>query len=103
MIGLGIWEIPVNSMFYKGTVEITVKNKDGEYDFSFYVPGFNVPEMDISNVVVIGSTLSADATCEMLRGKNLHVDVDFDGDTCRGAVKGPMGVKIKLNGTRKPE
>lgn len=103
MIGLGVWEIPVNSMFYKGTVEITVKDVDGEYGFSFYVPGFNVPEMDIQNVVVEGSKLSADATCDMLKGKSLHVDVEFDGNTCRGAVKGPMGVKIKLNGTRKAE
>lgn len=100
MIGLGIWEIPVNSMFYKGTAEITVKDNSGEYDFSFKVPGFKVPEMDISNVTVDGNKLSADATCDMLKGKNLHVDVEFIDDTCEGVVKGPMGVKIKLNGKR---
>lgn len=100
MIGLGIWEIPVNSMFYKGTAEITVKELNGEYDFIFKVPGFNVPEMDISNVSVNGNVLSADATCDMLKGKKLHVDVEFDGSTCHGVVKGPMGVKIKLNGNR---
>lgn len=100
MIGLGIWEIPVNSMFYKGTAEITVTDNGGEYDFGFKVPGFKVPEMDISNVTVDGNKLSADATCDMLKGKNLHVDVEFDGDTCKGVVKGPMGVKIKLDGKR---
>ena len=100
MIGLGVWDIPVNSMFYKGNAEITVADIDGEYDFSFRVPGFDVPEMDISNVVVEGNVLSADATCEMLKGKMLHVDVEFDEDECRGAVKGPLGVKIKLNGKR---
>ncbi len=100
MIGLGVWEIPVNSMFYKGTAEITVRDSNGEYDFSFKVPGFNVPEMDISNVTVSENTLSADATCDMLKGKKLHVDVEFDKDICCGVVKGPMGVKIKLNGKR---
>lgn len=100
MIGLGIWEIPVNSMFYKGTAEITVRDVNGNYDFSFKVPGFNVPEMDISNVTVSGNTLSADATCDMLRGKNLHVDVQFSDSTCSGVVKGPMGVKIKINGKK---
>lgn len=100
MIGLGVWEIPVNSMFYKGTAEITVADCGGEYDFSFRVPGFNVPEMDISNITVIENTLSADATCDMLKGKMLHVDVEFDGDICRGAVKGPMGIRIKINGRK---
>lgn len=100
MIGLGIWEIPVNSMFYKGTTEITVSEINGIYDFSFKVPGFNVPEMDISNVKVSGNMLSADATCDMLKGKNLHVDVEFNENTCAGVVKGPMGVKIKLNGKK---
>ena len=32
MIGLGVWEIPVNSMFYKGSAEITVLDNGGEYD-----------------------------------------------------------------------
>ena len=100
MIGLGIWEIPVNSMFYKGSAEITVLDNGGEYEFMFRVPGFDVPEMEISNVIVNENVLSADATCDMLRGKMLHVDVEFDGDECRGIVKGPMGVKIKLNGKR---
>ncbi len=101
MIGLGIWEIPVNSMFYKGMAEITVSEQNGEYDFSFKAEGFNVPEMDITNVVVKNSTLSADATCNMLKGKKIHVDVTFNGDTCTGVVKGPLGVKIKINGKRK--
>ena len=49
MIGLGTWEIPVNSMFYKGCAEITVKNDGGNYDFEFFLPGFKVPKMDIFN------------------------------------------------------
>lgn len=100
MIGLGVWDIPVNSMFYKGSAEITVGGSEDEYEFSFKVPGFKVPEMEISNVTVVGNVLSADATCDMLKGKKLHVDVEFDGDQCHGVVKGPMGVKIKLEGTR---
>lgn len=100
MIGLGKWEIPVNSLFFKGTVYITVKDVDGKYDFSFSMPGQDLPEMEISNVKTSGNTLSADATCDMLKGKNLHVDVTFDGDRCKGLVKGPMGVKVKIDGKR---
>lgn len=100
MLGLGTWGVPVNSMFFKGTAKITVKDNNGEYDFKFEVPGFDVPQMDISNLKISGNTLSADATCDMLKGKMLHVDVTFEENTCSGILKGPMGVKIKLNGTK---
>lgn len=100
MLGLGVWEVPVNSMFFKGTAKITVREIDGKYDFQFEVPGFNVPEMDISDLKISGNQLSADATCDMLKGKKLHVDVVFSESTCEGILKGPMGVKIKLNGTK---
>ncbi len=100
MLGLGVWEVPVNSMLFKGTAKITVIDNNGEYDFKFEVPGFNVPEMDISNLKINGNTLSADATCDMLKGKMLHTEVTFSEDTCTGVIKGPMGVKIKVNGKK---
>lgn len=101
MIGLGVWEIPVNSMFYKGCAEITVKDIDGKYGFEFFLPGFQVPEMDVYNINVSGNTLSADATCDMLKGKKISVNVTFNGDTCRGVAKGPYGIKININGRKK--
>lgn len=100
MLGIGVWEVPVNSMFLKGVAKITVTDKNGKYDFRFEVPGFDVPEMEISNLKVSGNTLSADATCDMLKGKMLHADVVFEENTCSGVLKGPMGVKIKLNGKK---
>lgn len=103
MVGLGLWEVPVNSMFFKGTAKIKVGQINGEYDFHFEVPGFNVPEMDISNVTVKSNTLFADATCDMLKGKMLHVKVTFEQNTCSGVVSGPLGVKIKINGKKIPD
>ncbi len=100
MIGLGVWEVPVNSMFFKGTAKITVSDNNGEYDFRLEIPGFDIPEMDISNLEVNGNTVSADATCDMLKGQKLHADVTFAETTCEGVLKGPMGIKIKLNGTK---
>lgn len=100
MLGLGIWEVPVNSMLFKGTAKITVTDNNGEYGFKFEVPGFDVPEMDISNLKINGNTLSADATCDMLKGKMLHTEVTFDKNTCKGFIKGPMGIKININGTK---
>ncbi len=100
MLGVGVWEVPVNSVFFKGTAKITVIDNNGKYDFRFEVPGFNVPEMDISNLKIEGNTLKADATCDMLKGKMLHTEVNFEETTCSGFVKGPMGIKINLNGTK---
>ncbi|MBQ7596472.1 MAG: hypothetical protein IJU45_07400 [Clostridia bacterium] len=100
MIGLGTWEIPVNSLFFKGVAQIIVADNNGEYDFSFSIPGQKLPDFEISNIKTEGNSLSADATCDMLKGKNIHADVTFDGDRCTGFVKGPMGVTIKINGKR---
>ncbi len=100
MLGLGKWEVPVNTMFFKGTAKITVTQDNGKFDFKFEVPGFDVPQMDISNLKIDGDFLSADATCEMLKGKMLHTEVTFYENTCKGFVKGPMGIKININGTR---
>ncbi len=100
MLGIGQWEIPVNTMLFKGTAKIQVSETQGKFDFKFEVPGFDVPEMDISNLKINGNFLSADATCEMLKGKKLHTEVTFYEKTCEGFVKGPMGIKIKINGTR---
>ena len=100
MIGLGVWEIPVNSFIYSGKARVIVKDNGGEYEFEFEVPDMEVPKMDISNVCVTENTLTADATCALLKGKMLHTEVTFEGDTCTGFVKGPMGVRIKLNGKR---
>ena len=100
MIGLGTWEIPVNSMLYKGTAYVIVSEKNGAYDFQFQASDLRLPEFDIYNVTVNGDTLSADATCAQLRGKSLHADVTFQGDACTGAVKAPMGITIRINGRR---
>ncbi len=100
MLGIGKWEVPVNTMFFKGTAKITISKTQEKYDFKFEVPGFNVPEMDISNLEINGNFLSADATCEMLKGKKLHTEVTFYETTCTGFVKGPMGIKITINGTK---
>lgn len=100
MLGVGIWEVPINSFFYKGTAKIIVKDNNGEYDFRFEVPGFKVPEMEISDVHVEKNTLTANATCEMLKGKKLFTKVEFENDECKGFVKGPYNVKIAIKGKK---
>lgn len=100
MIGLGIWEVPVNSMFYKGTAKITVKDNAGKYSFDFEATGMNVPKIDVLSVRSEGQTLYAKATSPMLKGKTITAEITFSGDECTGVVKGPFGVKISINGKR---
>ena len=61
----------IEAMKLTEPIVFKLPDKDGKYDFKFEVPGFNVPEMDISNLQIKGNTLSADATCDMLKGKML--------------------------------
>lgn len=100
MIGLGIWEVPVNSMFYKGTAKITVRDDGGEYGFDFEATGMNVPEINVLSARAEGQTLYAEATSPMLKGKTLKAEITFSEDECAGVVKGPFGVKININGKR---
>ena len=100
MIGLGIWEVPVNSMFYKGTAKITVRDDGGKYGFDFEATGMKVPEIDILSIRTEGQTLYAEATSPMLKGKTLNAEITFSGDECTGVVKGPFGVKISINGKK---
>ena len=44
MIGLGIWEASINTMFFRGTGRVTISDNNGEYDFRLEVIGENVPE-----------------------------------------------------------
>ena len=100
MLGLGIWEVPVNSMFYKGTAKITVRDDGGKYGFDFEATGMNVPEIDVLSARAEGQTLYAEATSPMLKGKTLNAEITFSGNECTGVVKGPFGVKININGKR---
>ena len=101
MIGLGTWEAPVSTIFYKGTGRVTISDLNGEYDFKFELVGQNLPEIKISDVVEDGNTLTAVGECsQLLPDKKIPVTVTFDGDEFTCTVKAPLIGRVKLKGYR---
>ena len=100
MIGLGIWEATINTMFFRGTGRVTVSDRNGEYDFKLEIVGENTPEFKISEITESGNTLSAVAECDMFKGKKIPVTATFEGDTVTGTAKLPFIGNIKVRGHR---
>lgn len=100
MIGLGIWEVPVNTPFFKTTAKITIKDNNGKYDFEFYVPEIDLSDIKVLEASEEGNTLNAKATADKLKGKVIPVSITFENDTCSGLIKAPFIGKIKVNGKK---
>ena len=100
MIGLGIWETQINTMFFRGTGRVTISDNNGEYDFRLEVIGENVPEFTVSDVTENGNTLSAVAQSDMFKGKKIPVTATFNGDKVIGTAKLPFLGNIKVRGHR---
>lgn len=98
MIGLGVWEGSINTMLFKGTGRVTIKDIDGKYDFKLEIIGEDVPEFTVFDVTESGNTLSAVAECDAFKGKKIPVTAVFDGNTVIGTVKLPFLGSIKLQG-----
>lgn len=98
MIGLGIWEGSVNTMIFKGTGRVTVKDIGGKYDFKLEIIGEDTPEFTVYDVTENGNTLQAVAECDAFKGKKIPVTAVFEGDSVTGTVKLPFLGTIKLHG-----
>ncbi len=95
VIALGKWGCDVNNMFFKGRVEMTVSDNNGQYGFELVIPGMDIPDYQVKSVTENGSTLSAVVFIPML-GKDVEVTATFTEDSFSGEVKLPIFGKIKL-------
>lgn len=101
MIGIGTWQCSVDTMFFSGTAEIRVFDKNGEYGFELKVPGVDIPNIDVKEVQEEGNTINAVATTDMLPGKDINISLEFDNDTFTGFLKVPFLGKIKIKDGKK--
>lgn len=95
VIALGKWGCDVNNMFFKGRVEMTVSDNNGQYGFELVIPGMDIPDYQVKSVTESGNTLSAVVFIPML-GKDVEVTATFTEDSFNGEVKLPIFGKIKL-------
>ncbi len=95
MLGLGKWHCSVDTMFFSGDVELTVKDNNGEYEFEIDLPGIDVPDYQVKSVEEDGNTVKAVVHVPMI-GKDADLNVTFDGDTFNGFLKIPFLGKVKF-------
>ena len=98
MIGLGKWACTVESMIFRGEVQMNIIENDGCYDFELDLPGFDMPEYTVKSVEENGNTVKAVVFVPQL-GKDAELEVNFEGepaDSFTGILKVPFIGKIRL-------
>jgi hypothetical protein len=97
MIGLGTWSFDVDTMFFKGEAQIRIFDNGGEYGFEVKIPGEDIPEITIKDVVEDGNTLNAVGNISLLKGKDVPVSLTL-GRHCKRIFKGSLCRKNQTQG-----
>lgn len=101
MIGIGKWSCSIDTMMFRGDAILTIADKDGAYEITAEVPGYQMPEYSVTDIREDGNTLTAVVTTPLLSGKELPISLTFDGDVLTGYGKVPLLGKVKFkNGQR---
>lgn len=102
MIGLGTWAFELNTPVFKGTLHLTISDKNGNYDFKPELPGFNGPiEYEVLSVKEEGNTLSGELTTSFIPMKKpIKLAMTFAGDRCAAIAKVPLLGKVNVQGKR---
>lgn len=104
MIGLGIWECDIDTVFWEGIARMRIFDNNGAYGFEFVVPGEKTVDIRVCDVEEDGPcSLNAHATANILHGREASVRVEFEGDTFTGWIKVPFIGKIKFERGRRVE
>ena len=96
MIGLGKWACNVNTMFFSGEVKINVFDNNGEYGFELDIPGIDIPDIEIKSVEEDDDSIVAIAGTSLLPGKDIELNITFDGDEFDCFLKIPVIGKVKF-------
>ncbi len=103
MLGIGKWQAEVKNMFFSGKAILEIKDDGGKYGMNLELPDsdLEIPEINIISAEEDGSTLLAKAEVSLLPGKEIDVNITFDGDVCNGFLKVPFVGKIKISNAAK--
>ena len=102
MIGLGTWAFELNTPVFKGTLHLTISEKNGQYDFKPELPGYNGPlEYEVLSVKEEGNTLSGELTTSFIPMKKpVNLAMTFAGDRCAAIARVPLLGKVNVQGKR---
>ncbi len=102
MIGIGVWECVIDTIYWKGTARMTIAGDNGKYLFDFTVPDIDLPVINMDNVTEVGgNTLTATATTDAFPGQEAELYLEFGENAFTGYGKVPMLGKIPIKNGRK--
>ncbi len=101
-IALGKWRCRIDSFIFSGDIFMTVRNKNGEYDFELEVPGITAPDFEFKRIEESGNRVNATVFVPAVK-KEAELDITFSQNSFEGFLKVPLLGKIKLKNAVKVE
>ncbi len=105
MIGLGKWECVFNTFFFKGKIQIEIKDNNGKYAFDFKMGNSSAPPYTITSIKEEnGNTLIGTGYLNAMPDKKLTARLTFtDENHCSlegnapfvGTLRSTDGYRIK--------
>lgn len=102
MLGIGTWVFPINTMAYRGMVQIDIADNGGKYGFALRVPGQQrMPPVTVKSVRENGNTLHIVARAPQFPNADIPVTLTFNGNAASGTIRAPFVGTIHLGNGRK--
>ncbi len=102
MIGIGKWQITLNTNILSRTAVVEIKDCDGNYDVSVISPGFTVPPYKLLKVETVDeNTLVGHFEITDLPAKYVTVRAVFTEDTISGFIKIPLIGRLEFTDGKK--
>ena len=98
MLGQGKYKANINHMFYNGEAFFEIEYDDGKLELDIDLPegGIDIPDVEITEFFEEENTIIAKAKLSIIPGKEVDINLTFDGDRCNGYIKAPFVGKIKI-------
>ncbi|MBR3439557.1 MAG: hypothetical protein IKH13_08655 [Clostridia bacterium] len=96
MIGLGIWEATVDTLFFKETGRVEIYDDNGSYGFRGSVRGFDLSKIETVSVKEEGNVIDAVVSVPVLPGAEIALHAEIDGDSLTGYAVLPIIGKVKI-------
>lgn len=91
MIGIGKWTGHINTIVFKDSVTIEVKEENGKYQLELILPEqFKNVEIKYSNIYAENNTLFCEGEVSALPGKTVAAEFTFCENTMSGFLKLPI-------------
>lgn len=103
MIGLGKYSANIKNLLYRGEATFEISDDNGNYKIALDLTNadFDFDKIITKEAKEDGNKLTAVLETSIFPGKDVDLELTFDGDTCNGFLKVPFVGKIKIDNAKK--